>query len=221
MSIMQCSARRCSLCTKMLPLSLFYVRRDGYTDSRCRPCGAESKRERYEPLGLNLLNMPLTPQRKIVLELASRPQGVAIREAEKATGLKFKASQQLLLRMTIAGMLFNLLGKEKSFRKFATPELAAAFKYERATGTRPSRAKPAELKKKPGPAKGTLKPIKAKPLTIKKPTPKPSAFATAEPIYPLGLKVQVIPHGRDSRYSVTLPPGGGVITQDWLDRRAA
>ena len=79
----------------------------------------------------------------------------------------------------------------------------------------------ADERKDPPAKVKALKPYKPKPLTIKKSAAAPSAFLSAVPIIPANVKVQVIPHGQDYRYSVSLPRGGGVITQDWRERRLA
>lgn len=213
--------KKCTRCGEDKPLSAYYPRTGGYFDSACRVCSAAARRKRYEPIPRNTVDLPLRTQRAAIMELANRQQGCSIREALEATGQKLKACQQLMLRMTLSGLLHGLEGKQKSFRKFATPELAAAFEWPKRKKqvNRQSRAKPKEMKKKRGPAKGSFKPT---PITIVKPKkPPPPAFANAEPIYPPGLKITICPSGKDYRFTAHVPPGGGAITQDWLERRSA
>ena len=61
-------------------------------------------------------------------------------------------------------------------------------------------------------------------LVVLKPGQKPVVKAVpqwvGEPIIPKGLKPIICPPTRcDERYRVEIPPGGGVITRDWRERR--
>ena len=77
-----------------------------------------------------------------------------------------------------------------------------------------------EIKRPPAVVKRAVKKsAKALRIVPKKPPAPVDVFKTAEPIYPPGLQVTICPTGIDTRFTAVIPPGGGVITRDWRERR--
>ena len=145
-----------------------------------------------------------------VRELMQRAQGVSIGDLMAATGCGRGSASQAMWRMFDRGEAFKGV-RGRTPRLFANPICAAAYKNSLPAGRTPkqrpnrvraSKVTPKHLHKKPGPQKGTPRPMRVKPAqmvfnTSLKPIAalkKGAVTETVEQAIARGVKTQVLIH---------------------------
>jgi hypothetical protein len=147
-----------------------------------------------------------SPMRPAALRLAARPEGVCMAEIRRSAESEPKppAVKNLLKRMCEQGLLFRNRKQFKHARYFLSQELADAYTPPaRPPRKRASKAKPAHLKKTPGPKPGSERKGRCGHQAAKLVDPKKNAVSphwrslpskeAPQVITPKGLKPQPLP----------------------------